>query len=188
MGGLKFSDFYTTSAMFIERQVRDSSDVAAEKNIVTLGFQPDRPLPAGSKIVILGLVGSQNVQPRVLLTGQHASVFGHSAAFGAREGRLTLVSQIEVPANKIEVAFELHNGNELQPAVQPVIMALGTIRIPRASMNGAVLGISKFPAPGLRKVIASESTLVQGSLLNNITVVMRSTIKIPSNMVINTKT
>ena len=185
MGGLKFSDVYTTSAMFIERQVRDSSDVAAEKNIVTLGFQPDRPLPAGSKIVILGLVGSQNVQPRVLLTGQHASVFGHSAAFGAREGRLTLVSQIEVPANKMEVAFELHNGIELQPAVQPVIMALGTIRIPRASMNGAVLGISKFPAPGLRKVIASESTLVQGSLLNNITVVMRSTIKIPSTMVIN---
>jgi hypothetical protein len=185
LGGLQFSDMYTTRAMFIERNIHDSNDVATDKNVITIGLRPDRPLPVGTTLVILGLVGSQTFQPTVAVTGRHASLFGYSAAFDAWEGRLTLVSQIEFPDRKIEIAFELQNGNMLQPAVNPVIMAMGTVRIPRASMNGAVLGISKFQAPGLRKLIATESSLVQGSLFNNITLVMSSTIEIRKAMVIN---
>ena len=185
VGGLTFTSVYTPSAFFVQRSISDTNNVSEEPNVFTVKLQPDRSLPAGTMITISGLVGSKSFLPTLALQGASAGVFGNIAQWDAVIGRLTLMAHSKVPTELISFGFELQNGIELQGTIRPIINATGAVRIPRASMNGNVMGVLSHPAPGFKTVIAAESSKVQSSLFNNITLTIRSTVHIPSTMVIN---
>jgi hypothetical protein len=186
IGGLRFTDAYSVSAMFVERSISDTTNVTDELNVVTMKFRANRPLSAGTVITISGLVGSQTLSNTLVLRGEHAGVFSSIAEWDGKIGRLKLVVHTDIIVQQMtSVSFELQNGLQLQNSTIPAIEASGIVRIRRMSMKGKVLGILSRPAPGLQNVIATETSRVQGSLFNKITLTFRPTVDIPSGMVIN---
>jgi len=149
---------------FIVKTISECSEIAGEANTLAVTLVPNVPLPKGTVVSIVGLVGARLTKGPAPVSGKDAPLFGNTTWIEATSTlKLTVQSDSGVPAS-YSISFDLAVGNPESPQ-QPVQPSVGAdhadVIIGVATMSGQVLS-----AKSSRKIVAAsiaESSTVAGS-------------------------
>jgi len=164
---------------FIVKTISECSEIAGEGNTLAVTLVPNVPLPKGTVVSIVGLVGARVAKGPAPVSGKDAPDFGNATWIEATSTlKLTVQSDSGFPA-KHSISFDLAVGNPQSPQ-QPVQPSVGAdhadVIIGVATMSGHVLS-----AKSSRKIVAAsiaESSTVAGSY-NTLMMMIQTNVVVP---------